>query len=92
MNSRKRSQRFRPVPTASKTSKSDTNAVMEVRRMTVRATQKVAQLVDSTWDAMVVAVGKGKFLFRRRKDHLAGHCPLLRFEIAGNNNVRRIAV
>ena len=78
--------------TSKRTATKSAAPVMQVRRMTVRATQQVAQLVDSAWDAMVVAVGKGKLLFRRRKDLRAGHCPLLRYENAGSYDARRVAV
>jgi len=53
----------------------------EQRNMTMRATRKVAQLVDSTWDAVANTVDKGVLLIRRRQGQRAEQCPFLCYEL-----------
>ena len=55
---------------------------LRVQSVTVIPTRKVVQLMDGTWNAVVTSGGKiTTFLIRHRKDHVAGQCPLLSYEI-----------
>ena len=59
-------------------------ADVRVRSVTIIATRKIAQLMDSTWDAVVTSVGREICFIRRRKERLSSQCPLLCYEaIAG---------
>ena len=55
---------------------------VRVQSVTVLAIRKVAQLMDSTWDALVLSLGPGQLHLRRRKDAAARPCPLLWYESA----------
>ena len=55
-------------------------ADVRVQSVTLMATRKVAQLMNSTWDAVVTSVGKETFRIRRRKDRLSSQCPLRCYE------------
>jgi len=55
---------------------------IDAQSITMRATRKVARLVDSTWDAVAHTVDRGVLLIRRRQGRQADPCPFLRYEVA----------
>ena len=57
------------------------SAKLNSKSITMRATRKVAQLVDSTWAAVASTVGQGVFLIRRCQGQQPGQCPFLCCEV-----------